>query len=144
MKIVADMNVLFSCFKSDSPKRKLIITSQYVKFYTPSFCIAELLKHKKEICDKARISEEEFSLLLEDLTLFVNVVKEETFKDCAPEALKMLSGHAKDAPYVSLAISLKRSGHTAGIWSNERRLKDLEKHDLKVFNTREMLELYGN
>lgn len=87
---------------------------------------------------------EEFEELLKDMTLFVGVVKEEAFKDCAPEALKMLPDHIKDVPYVSLALWFKKADHAIGIWSNEKRLKDLEKHGIPVLNTREMLELYSD
>jgi predicted nucleic acid-binding protein len=112
MKVVVDMNVLFSFFKSDSPKRKLLITSDGVKFHTPSLCIKELLAHREEICAKAGISVDAFRVLLADLLLYVDVVDEGCFKDCAPEAAKMLSGHVKDVPYVALALYFSKEGHS--------------------------------
>lgn len=142
MRLVVDMNVLFSVFKRDSATRKLI-TSSDIKLYTPSLCIKELIRNRDEICSKSKISEPEFREILKDLDLLVEVVNEETFADFGPDAVKILSSHIKDVPYAALSLSLKNSGLPIGLWSNENRLKVLERYGIKVYKTKRLLELFG-
>lgn len=143
MRLVVDMNVLFSVFKSDSATRELITSFDTFRLYMPSLCIRELVRNRDEICSKSRISVSEFREILKDLNLLVEVVGEETFADFGPEAVKILSPHIKDVPYIALALSLKNSGLQIGLWSNENRLKVLEKYGVRVYNTTRLLELFG-
>ena len=142
MRLIVDMNVLFSFFKRETKTRKLVSSFEVLKLYTPSLCIKELIKHKDEICFKSRILEEEFWELLDDLKLFVEIVEEKRFKDFAPKAAKILSSHLKDVSYLALAFWFKDSGFEIGIWSNERRLKFLEEYGVKVYNTTELLNKF--
>jgi len=140
MKLVVDANVLFSFFKGDSTTRKLITSFEIFELSTPLFGIKELRKHEGEICKKARISKAEFEEALEDLGLFVDVVPDEKFKDFGADA-KKISPHLKDAPYVALVLWSKSRGYETALWSIESRLKELEKHKVKVYTTGELLEL---
>jgi len=141
MRLVVDMNVLFSFFKSGTKTRELISSFELLKLYTPSLCIKELIKHREEICSKSKISESQFFSLLEDLKLFVKVVDEVKFKDFAPKAAKLLFPHLKDTPYLALALWFKEYGFDIGIWSNERRFKSI-KHGIKVYSTTELLKKF--
>ncbi|MBN2014477.1 MAG: hypothetical protein JW778_04800 [Candidatus Altiarchaeota archaeon] len=142
MRLVVDMNVLFSFFKRESTTRQLITSFEVFELYTPSLCIKELIKHKGEICLKSRISEGEFDEVLEHLNLFVEVVEEEKFKDFSSKAADILSSHVKDVPYTALCFWFKSSELSVGLWSKERRLKALEKYGIKVYTTEELLKLF--
>jgi len=140
MKLVVDANVLFSFFKRDSTTRKLITSFEIFELSTPSFCIEELRKHEREIRKKAKISKAEFEEALEDLGLFVDIVPDEKFKDFGADA-KKISPHLKDAPYVALVLWSKSKGYETAMWSIESRLKELKKHEMKVYTTEELLKL---
>lgn len=66
MWLVVDANVLFSFFKRESATRKLIT----------SLGIKELRKHRREICEKSKISGVQFDETLKDLKLFIDVVRD--------------------------------------------------------------------
>ena len=140
MKLVVDANVLFSFFKRDSTTRKLITSLEIFELSTPSFGIEELCKHEGEICKKAKISRAEFDEALEDLRLFVDVAPDEKFKDFGADA-KKISPHLKDVPFVALVLWFKDKGYETALWSIESRLKELEKHEVKVYTTGELLGL---
>ncbi len=69
------------------------------------------------------------------MKLFIKIVPRSEFEGFFPMAEKILSSHLKDVPYVGLSLSFKSKGHEIGFWSNERRLKKIEKYGIKVFST---------
>jgi predicted nucleic acid-binding protein len=132
MKIIADANVLFSFFRRDSLTREIIINSNLdyeVELIVPDYVFFELKNHKKEICKKANISEEDFYFALEALKLFIYV---EEWKDLEKEAASLLKDNPKDIPYVALALKFG-----CPIWSYDAGLKKQAK--IKILTTKDLL-----
>jgi len=135
MKLVVDSNVLFSFFKKESSTRKIITLVELLELYTLKSRINELIKHKDEICSKSKITEEGFFKSLTELEIFVRIVDDKFVSKFGKEAIK-LTPHSEDAPLFALALSFN-----CAIWSNEVAFKRQSK--VKVFNTKELLELLG-
>jgi predicted nucleic acid-binding protein len=133
MKLIIDTNVLFSFFKKDSTTRKIITLIDLFEFYTLKSRLDEVLKHKEEVCTKANITSEEFSKTLNEIKIFVNIVKDEEIKQYGKEA-KKLAPHEEDIPCFALALALNSS-----IWSNEEKFKNQDK--IKIFSTSDLISL---
>lgn len=138
MKLVVDANILFSFFKKGSTTRELILDPELkydLDLFAPKYMLEEVGKHKDEICSKFRLFPPDFDIMFSALPLFIKIVPRSEFEGFFPMAEKILSSHLKDVPYVGLSLSFKSKGHEIGFWSNERRLKKIEKYGIKVFST---------
>ncbi|MDO8460566.1 MAG: PIN domain-containing protein [Nanoarchaeota archaeon] len=136
MQLVVDANILFSFFRKDSLVREIIINPNLkynLKLFAPEKILVEIDKHKKEICEKARITKEEFNFPREVLEIFIKIIQNEVWQDKISEANKLLPDHLKDAPYLALALKLD-----CGIWSYDNALK--KQSQVKIFTTKELLE----
>lgn len=134
MELVIDTNVLFSFFKSDSTTRK-IMSDTSLKLFAPKETFTELLKYKKEICNKSNITEKEFKKTIINISSIVKIVPKSKFAKSYEEAKNVLSDDSKDdAPFVGLALYL-------GIllWSNDSALKKQSK--VKVFSTYDLMKI---
>lgn len=143
MKLVVDANILFSFFKKDSTPREFILDPELkynLELFAPELILEETGRHKNEICSKFSLDIKNFDVMLSSLGLFIRIVKKDTFKKFFPKAAEILSAHIKDVPYCALSLWFKNNGFDIGIWSNETRLKVLEKHGIKVFSTKELAE----
>ena len=146
MLLVVDANVLFSFFKEVSVIREIVIDpdSKYsLELIAPAKLLSELDKHKAEICKKAKISEEEYKFPRDVLEVFIKTFPDKFWQDSESKAEDILSKHIKDIPYVALCLSFKNKGYKICIWSNEERLKALEKYGIKVYSTSELLKELG-
>ena len=134
MPLVIDANVLFSFFKEDSSRRKLVINMSLLgeELISPQYCFDELADDKERVKRYSGIDDKQFSKLLSTLETFILPVSETEYLEFAHEA-EMLAPHQKDAPYFALAL-LKN----CTIWSDEKAFKKQGK--VKVVTTAELLE----
>ena len=146
MLLIVDANVLFSFFKKGSTVRELVIDpdSKYdLELVAPTKLLVELDKHKSEICKKAKISLDEYEFPRSVLEVFIKVMPDKFWQDSKTKAQEVLSKHIKDVPYVALSLAFKSKGYKISLWSNEDRLKALEKYGIRVFNTSDLLKELG-
>ena len=144
MKLVVDANVLFSFFKKGSTTRELILDPELkynLDLFAPEYVLEEVGKHKDEICSKFRLFPEDFDIMFSSLPLFIKIVPKDLFAGSLSMAGKILSPHLKDVPYIALSLSFKGKGHEIGLWSNEKRLKKIEKYGIKAFSTSDLISL---
>ncbi|HID20552.1 MAG TPA: hypothetical protein EYP28_06425 [Methanophagales archaeon] len=142
MKLVIDANILFSFFKKGSATRELILDPELkydLDLFAPKYVLEEVGKHKDEICSKFRLFPQDFDIMFSSLPLFIKIVPKDLFEGSLSMAEEILSSHLKDVPYVALSLSFKGKGHEIGLWSNEKRLKKLEKYGIKVVSTSELI-----
>ena len=143
MLLVVDANVLFSFFKKDSIIRELIIDPESkhdLELISPTKLLSELDKHKSEICNKAKISLGEYEFPRNVLEVYIKIFPDKFWQNSKSKAEEMLSKHIKDTPYVALCLSFKNNGYKVSLWSNEEKLKILERFGIKVFSTSELLK----
>ena len=146
MELVVDANIMFSFFKKDSTPRKIILDPELkynLRLFAPELALEEITRHKNDVCSRFKISQKDFEIMLSSLPLFMKVVKKDAFKESIPKAEEILSSHIKDAPYAALSLSLKKRWHEIALWSNEEKLKVLEKYGVKVYSTSELLKELG-
>jgi len=144
MKLIADANILFSFFKLDSTPRELILDPELkynLELFAPKLVLEEVGKHKKDICSRFSLDPKDFDVMFSSLELFIKIVDRNVFDRFFPKAKEILSGNIKDVPYAALSLWFKDREDEIFIWSNDKELKILEKHGIKVFSTEELLGL---
>jgi len=124
MRFVADTNVLFTFFWKNSVLKEIM--SQGVKLFAPEYSLEEINRHKQEIIEKAKITENEFTgqlYLMEHEIEFVpksayekQIVEIERISRIFSEPEK--SEIMDDADFLALAIILH-----CPLWSNDALLK---------------------
>ena len=134
MKLVVDMNVLFSFFRKYSTTRKLLTNSR-LKLYSPVYALDELKEHVDELMSKAKIDIGVFELYKTILKWFVEFVNVSEFKRFKEEA-ESIAADPDDTQYLALALML-----SCPIWSNDKELK--KQDSVKVISTSELLKLLG-
>lgn len=143
MKLIVDANILFSFFKKDSTPRELILDPELkynLELFTPKFSLNVIGSHKGDVCSRFGISSEDFDVMLSSLQVFTKIIEKHLFEEFFAKAEEILGQHIKDIPYAALSLSFKAKGQEISLWSNEKRLKILEKYGIKVYSTSELLK----
>lgn len=133
MKVVIDTNRIIASLIKEGVSRAILFSKKF-NFITPDFSLEEITKYKKEIMDKARISEEEFRLLLVLLFEKITIIPKEEYSPFMAEA-RLLISDTNDVPFIALALNSK----TDGIWSDDSDF--LKQNKIRIFSTKEMIEL---
>ena len=133
-KIVIDANILFSFFKHDSTRRKIIelMLDNESIIASPEFVIEELTSDKDKIIKFSGIKNPEFFFIFSLLRKNIVTISKEEYASFFAEARK-LSPHIKDVPYFALALNLD-----CPIWSDEKAFKLQSK--IKVISTDELFK----
>lgn len=132
MKLVIDANVLFSLLIKEGTTKELFLNFN-LDLYTSNFIFNELEKHKQEILEKTKRTEDEFNLVLDIFKKIVKVVSTGNFIDSFENA-KQICPDQKDIPYFALALKLD-----CGIWSNDKELKKQDK--IKIYSTEDLVDV---
>ena len=135
MLIVIDSNVLFSALIKDSTTRRLIL--EYTGFFLfPEFIFEEMEKHKDELLQKSKMSEEDFNQLLELLLTKVLIVPNLSLEKHYDKAFELVKDIDQD-DLLFFACTLHYPESV--IWSDDAKLKKQSK--IKIINTYEMMGL---
>ena len=135
--LVLDASVLFSFFKRDSTRRRLMdkLLARGCKLVSPDFALEKLLSDKEKVMKYGVIDELGFAFLFSLLTKKIETSAKHEYEASLRQA-RELSPHPEDDPYFALALSLN-----APVWSDEKAFKDQSR--VKVFSTRNLIELLG-
>jgi predicted nucleic acid-binding protein len=137
--LVVDASILFSFFKKDSDRRRLIeeLPNFGCQLIAPKFVLEELVKEKERIKKFGHINNLAFAFLLSLLDKRVETFPEEAYKEFLAMANK-ISPHGKpvvkDGPYFALAFAFN-----SPIWSDEEAFRQQSK--IKIFSTKDLIEL---
>ena len=135
--LVVDASILFSFFKHDSDRRRIIegLPNFGCRLISPKFVFEELSNSKEKIKKFGKVNELAFTFLFSLLDMKIESFSEDSYKDFLLEA-KKISPHSKqvtkDDPYFALALSLN-----CAVWSDEKSFKKQSK--VKVYSTSELL-----
>lgn len=134
--LVVDANVLFSFFKSDSGRRRMILRlrREGCRLLSPDYVFEELTREMDRINRVANTSETEFAFVLSLLERTVETVEQEQYWECAEDAAA-LAPHEKDVPYFALALQ-----ENAPIWSDETAFRAQD--TVTVFTTEGLYDVY--
>ncbi len=132
--LVVDANVLFSFFKQDSSRRKLLIKllMSGEDLVSPQYCFEELAEDKERINKYSGTDDEQFAKLLSMLEALITSLPESKYSEFEQEAAR-LAPQPKDAPYFAAAIACN-----CPIWSDDKAFKKQGK--VKVATTSELAE----
>lgn len=134
MQLVVDSNVLLAALIKSGFTRNLLLDSR-LNLTSPEHLLFETLKHikeDKEVRSKILLNDSELEELFSYLMQRIEIKPEESYSFFIEEALKIVP-HAKDAPFIALALSLN-----CPLWSNEKALKKQSK--AKVLSTEEIIK----
>ncbi len=91
-------------------------------------------KHKEELKEKSKLSEEDFETLLMLLQKRIKIVPMEEFIHLFQKAEEILEEHIKDAPYVALALRFN-----CPFWTYEKRF--FKSREIKCLTTEEVAKI---
>jgi len=134
MKLVVDMNILFSFFKKYSFTRRLLVNPG-LELYSSEYALDEIKKYLDEIMLKSKIDIHVFELYRRILFWFVRFVPISEYKNFKSKA-ESITPDPNDTQYFALALSLK-----CPIWSNDKRLK--KQKIVKIYSTDDLLGVIG-
>lgn len=134
--LVVDANVLFSFFKSDSGRRRMILRlrGEGCRLLSPDYVLGELTREMDRINRFANISETEFAFILSLLERTVDTVEQERYWGRAGDAAA-LAPHEKDVPYFALALH-----ENAPIWSDETAFRAQDA--VTVYRTEQLYDAF--
>jgi predicted nucleic acid-binding protein len=113
--------------------RHLIIALN-VSFYYPEQSFDEILRNRREILDKSKLTEENFNTTLSTLFRYISIVKKEDIEKHAGKADSIMGGiHKNDVIFIAAALS-----RDAIIWSNDRDFK--RQKEIAVITTQEIVK----
>ena len=132
MKIVIDTNILLSALIKDAITRHLIVSLDVLLYY-PEESFDEIIRNKKEVLEKGKISEEEFTNTFTTLFKYVRVVKNEEIRPYAKEADRIIGNiHKNDVVFIAVALA-----KGAIIWSNDNHFQKQNK--IFVITTKDII-----
>ncbi|MDO8553282.1 MAG: PIN domain-containing protein [Candidatus Micrarchaeota archaeon] len=131
MQLVVDTNILISALVARAITFDTILLGN-LELSTPEHTLEEIERNREDLQKRMKISQSEFSVVLNILLSHVTVIPREQYIHTEEKA-KTISPHYKDFPFFALALA-----KGLPIWSNELRLKNQE--IVKVYNIKEVLD----
>ncbi len=105
------------------------------EFITPDHTISEIDKYEGEIIEKAKITREEFGVLMSIIFERIDVIPYEDYNYFFEES-RLLISDVKDIPFIALCLALNADG----IWSNDAHF--LEQKRIKIFKTGDLTNMF--
>ena len=133
MILVVDANILFAALIKKGMTSAILLED--IDLYTPQFVFEEFAKYRDEILAKTKRTRDNFDKFMGFLKRKILTIPKEYFSDFTTEA-RLISPDHDDVAYFALALNLG-----GGIWSNDKKLKDLQKSVI-VYNTKDLIELF--
>ncbi|MBS3168152.1 hypothetical protein J4216_03450 [Candidatus Woesearchaeota archaeon] len=135
MKIIIDSNRIIAALIKESTTRS-IISDQFFEFISPDFIFTEIRKYEEDIIKKAKITKNEFEILLAILFENIEVISKEEYEKIIIEIKEKIED-PKDLPYLAVAILTD----SYGIWSHD---PDFSKQKiLRILTNIDMLNISG-
>lgn|SRR3989344_2442654 len=129
MDLIIDANILFAALIKDSLTVDLIF-NENLHLFAPEFLLEEFYKHKQEILNKTKRTEQDFEEIFNILKQIITIIPKEEFIERFEDAFK-ISPDKNDSYYFALALKFN-----IGIWSNDNDLKKQNK--VKIYTTFEI------
>lgn len=132
MLLVVDANIVLSALTAG--RITDLVLSPKLELVAPDLLFTEVDKHKGEIKDRSKLSDDDFETLRKLLEKRVRVLPLNEFSSLMPKAEELLGEHKKDAPYVALALKLD-----CPFWTYEKRFAGMG--GIKSLTTSEVARL---
>jgi predicted nucleic acid-binding protein len=133
--ILVDSNIIISALIKNGLIRE-ILTNLNVHFAFPNEGLEEIYLHKKEILNKAKITETEFNILLLRILKYIRLIPLDMIFKFKQDAQKIMESIDKDdVIFIAAALALH-----CPIWSEDKHFK--KQNTVKVLTTKEVLDTY--
>lgn len=133
MKLVIDTNRIIASLIKNSLSRR-ILAKPTIQFITPDYTLQEIFSHELTIRRKAKLTHDEFTLLLTLLFEHITIIPKEEYKGYLTIAQTLIED-ADDVPFIALSLASKADG----IWSDDTHFYTQEK--VSVYRTKELVAL---
>jgi predicted nucleic acid-binding protein len=130
MKLVVDTNRIIASIIKNSLSRR-IISHPFLEFITPDYTLQELSGYETMIRKKAKLTHEEFNLLLLLIFEKITIIPKEDYEDFFDTA-KTLIDDIDDVPFIALSLAMK----VDGIWTDDAHFQTQKQ--FTVFRTKEL------
>ena len=139
MKIVVDTNIIFSGLLNPSGTISdlLLNSSNTFDFYSPTYLLDELEKHKKKLIKISGLSDKELDYLQRNLFKKIDLIDLESIRESTWEKAIELTKEVDefDAPFLALALELE-----SPLWTGDKKLiKRLSKKGIDWIFTTEII-----
>ncbi|HLC91381.1 MAG TPA: PIN domain-containing protein [Candidatus Nanoarchaeia archaeon] len=132
MRLVVDTNRIIAAFIKDGISRHILyhFPAEFIMIPTLG---KEVAKYRKEICQKAKLSEENFEKLWQTFQEKMTLLDDTTIESAMSEAKMIMDIIDKgDTPFLAAAIA-----STCDIWSDDPHLHKQQR--VKAYTTKELL-----
>lgn len=133
MKIVIDANRIIAALVKQSTTRDILFDEAF-EFVTPDHSLSEIDEHREELQQKAKLTKEEFDVLLALLFERITILPKSAYADFTDECKEAIED-ADDVPYLAACLASK----SLGIWSHDPHV--LKQKKASVFTNIDMLRL---
>ncbi len=134
MKLIVDTNILPAALIANSACRR-ILTHATADFFDIQFSDKEISKYESLILSKAKITRQEFYLLLEKLKMYLIELDERAILIKMKEAAVIMDHiDPNDTPFIAAALAVE-----ADIWSDDKHFEKQQK--VKVWKTAEIVKM---
>jgi len=120
MKLVVDTNIIFSALVSpNGTLSDLILNSDNLNFYSPTYVLEELEKHKEKLLKLSGYSAKDLEFLMRIVFKKIDLIDIESVKESTwAKSMELVKDVDEfDAPFIALALELD-----SPLWTGDKKL----------------------
>jgi predicted nucleic acid-binding protein len=135
MRFVVDTNRIIASLVRDSASRKILLSEKF-EFLTVGVARSEIEEHRKELLEKAKLTDKQLDTILAMLFKRIFVVSDVVIEKKMRQAKKIMDTiDPSDTPFIAVALAMENDG----IWSDDKHFSKQKR--IKVWKTKDLLRL---
>jgi predicted nucleic acid-binding protein len=135
MRFVVDTNRIIASLVRDSASRKILLSEKF-EFLTVGVARSEIEEHRKELREKAKLTDKQLDTILAMLFKRIFVVSDVVIEKKMRQAEKVMDTiDPSDTPFIAVALAMENDG----IWSDDKHFSKQKR--IKVWKTKDLLRL---
>lgn len=133
MRILIDTNRIIAALTKEGTTREILFDESF-EFVTPDHTVSEIEEHKDELKKKAKLTEEEFEILLALFLERITIIPQQEYAAFIDKCKEDISDKS-DTPHLAVCFAV----NAEGIWTHDPHFKEQKK--FKVFTNIDMLNM---
>jgi predicted nucleic acid-binding protein len=135
MRFVVDTNRIIASLVRDSASRKILLSEKF-EFLTVGVARSEIEEHRKELLEKAKLTDKQLDTILAMLFKRIFVVSDVVIEKKMRQAKKIMDTiDPSDTPFIAVALAMENDG----IWSDDKHFSKQKR--IKIWKTKDLLRL---
>ena len=135
MRFVVDTNRIIASLVRDSASRKILLSEKF-EFLTVGVARSEIEEHRKELLEKAKLTDKQLDTILAMLFKRIFVVSDVVIEKKIRQAKKIMDTiDPSDTPFIAVALAMENDS----IWSDDKHFSKQKR--IKVWKTKDLLRL---